>query len=204
LNVFDNGGPNAFIGCPAVHDPQASGIILGKKELIECCALNAFPNQNSIGRTMKVGKEEIAGLVVALERVLKHDFATDLERWEQQVQTVVDALRDIPGVGVERVFDRPEDSELHPVPIPRAWIELHCADVQKRLLHELETGDPAISVRQVGKTVVAIALQTSCGKVRIRWSRSAADSAAARCTKSGGIAPVIPERWRMCCTRVHR
>ena len=131
-------------------------------------------------------------------------IATDLERWEQQVQTVVDALRDIPGVGVERVFDRPEDSELHPVPIPRAWIELHCADVQKRLLHELEMGDPAISVRQVGKTVVAIALQTSCGKVRIRWSRSAADSAAARCTKSGGIAPVIPERWRMCCTRVHR
>jgi len=146
-----------FSGGKGIGGPQASGIILGKRELIECCALNAFPNQNAIGRTMKIGKEEIAGLVVAIERVLEHDFATDLERWEQQVQTVVDALRDIPGIGVERVFDMPEDPELHPVPIPRAWIELHCADVQKRLLHELETGDPAISVRRVGKTVVTIA-----------------------------------------------
>jgi L-seryl-tRNA(Ser) seleniumtransferase len=146
-----------FSGGKGIGGPQASGLILGTQDLIDCCALNAFPNQNAIGRTMKVGKEEIAGLVVALERVLEHDFAADLERWEQQVQTVVEALRDIPGIRVERVFDMPEDPELHPVPIPRAWIELHRPDVQKRLLHELETGNPAISVRRVGRTVVAIA-----------------------------------------------
>ena len=148
---------------------------------------------------MKVGKEEIAGLVVALERVLERDFAADLERWEQQVQTVVDALRDVPGIRVERVFDMPEDPELHPVPIPRVWIELHRPDLQKRLLQELETGDPAISVRRVGKTVVAIAPDSlRDGEDRVVAERRAG-SAAGRGTKSR-----VAEGLSSCCARRRR
>jgi L-seryl-tRNA(Ser) seleniumtransferase len=146
-----------FSGGKGIGGPQASGLILGKRDLVECCALNAFPNQNAIGRSMKIGKEEIAGLVAAVERVLTHDFTADLEVWERRVKTVLGILQDVPGIHVQRVFDMPEDPELHPVPIPRAWIELRDAAKQKALLKSLESGSPAISVRPIGKTAIAVA-----------------------------------------------
>lgn len=146
-----------FSGGKGIRGPQASGLILGRRELVACCALNAFPNQNTIGRAMKVGKEEIAGLVVAVERVLAHDFAADTEVWDRRVQAVVDALQDIPGVHARRVVDTPEDHELHPVPIPRAWIELPDGETRNTVIKQLRAGSPAISVRPVGKRVIAIA-----------------------------------------------
>jgi L-seryl-tRNA(Ser) seleniumtransferase len=146
-----------FSGGKGVGGPQASGLILGRRDLVECCALNAFPNQNSIGRSMKVGKEEIAGLVAAVERVLRHDFAKDLEIWERRIQTVLDILKDVPGIHVRRVFDMPEDQELHPVPIPRAWIDLGDPGTQSVLLEQLQKGNPSISVRRIGKTVIGVA-----------------------------------------------
>ncbi len=146
-----------FSGGKGVGGPQASGLILGKPELIACCAANAFPNQNAIGRTMKVGKEEIAGLVAAFERFLDRDFTADVARWEASVATILDAIRDVPGIRAERAFDNPEDAEMHPVPVPRVWIELRNAERQKWALAELERGNPAISVRRVGRTTLVIA-----------------------------------------------
>lgn len=146
-----------FSGGKGAGGPQASGLILGKPELIACCTANAFPNQNAIGRTMKVGKEEIAGLVAAFERLLDHDFTADVARWEASVATILDAIRDVPGIRAERAFDRPEDAEMHPVAIPRVWIELRSAERQKRALAELERSNPAISVRRVGRTTLVIA-----------------------------------------------
>ncbi|HUK07021.1 MAG TPA: aminotransferase class V-fold PLP-dependent enzyme [Stellaceae bacterium] len=146
-----------FSGGKGIGGPQASGLILGKRELVECCALNAFPNQNSIGRSMKIGKEEIAGLVTAFERFLQHDFSADLAAWERRVQTVLDMLKGAPGIETRRVFDMPEDPELHPVPIPRVWIEFRDAELQKSLVRNLQEGSPAISVRPVGKLAIALA-----------------------------------------------
>lgn len=106
---------------------------------------------------MKVGKEEIAGLVAAFERFLDRDFAADLARWEASVATILDAIRGVPGIQAERAFDNPEDAEMHPVAVPRVWIELRDAARRKRALAELESGNPAISVRRVGRTTLVIA-----------------------------------------------
>jgi len=146
-----------FSGGKGIGGPQASGLVLGRQEMVARCALNAFPNQNAIGRSMKVGKEEIAGLVVALERFLQRDFAAERAVWDQRVHTVLDILKDIPGIHASYMADRPEELELHPVPVPRAWIELRDAAQQKMLVTALATGSPAISVRQIGRTTIAIA-----------------------------------------------
>jgi uncharacterized pyridoxal phosphate-dependent enzyme len=146
-----------FSGGKGIRGPQASGLVLGQRDLVACCALNAFPNQNTIGRAMKIGKEEIVGLVTAVERVLTHDFTRDAEVWERRVETVVNGLKDIPGVQARRVADAPEDPELHPAPIPRAWIEMADGAIRDTVLRELRGGSPAISVRPVGKRVIAVA-----------------------------------------------
>jgi uncharacterized pyridoxal phosphate-dependent enzyme len=146
-----------FSGGKGIGGPQASGLILGGREMVERCALNAFPNQNAIGRSMKVGKEEIAGLVAATERYLQRDFAADKAVWERRVETMLEILKGAPGISAYRVCDMPEDPELHPVPLPRVWIDLRDNDQQKLLLKQLQAGSPAISVRPVGKRAIVVA-----------------------------------------------
>ena len=66
-------------GGKAIGAPQSSGLLLGRRDLIEAARLHSTPNDN-IGRGMKVGKEEIIGLIVALERYVKTDHVAETER----------------------------------------------------------------------------------------------------------------------------
>ncbi|MGD9714247.1 MAG: aminotransferase class V-fold PLP-dependent enzyme, partial [Thermomicrobiales bacterium] len=61
-----------FSGGKGLRGPQSSGIVVGRKQIIDGIRPNAAPNQ-SLGRPMKVGKEEIAGLLAAIEWSLKQD-----------------------------------------------------------------------------------------------------------------------------------
>jgi seryl-tRNA(Sec) selenium transferase len=87
-------------GGKAILGPQSTGILAGRRDLIEAAALNAFPNAN-IGRGMKVGKEEIIGLIVALERYLKLDYGQVMRGWETKARYIADQLRGIAGVVAE-------------------------------------------------------------------------------------------------------
>jgi L-seryl-tRNA(Ser) seleniumtransferase len=85
-----------FSGGKGILGPQSSGILAGRKDLIEAAVLNASPNAN-IGRGMKVGKEEIIGLVVALERYASLDHDTVIEAWNKKARFIGDQLQGIPG-----------------------------------------------------------------------------------------------------------
>ncbi|UCD82873.1 MAG: aminotransferase class V-fold PLP-dependent enzyme [Desulfobacterales bacterium] len=138
-----------FSGGKDIGGPQSSGLIVGRRDLIACCALNANPNY-SIGRTMKAGKEEIAGLVTALELYLQQDFAAEEQLWEDMVAFMVEALADVPGVHARRVA--PSEPGVQPNWIPRMYLDwdkkvipLDREEVKSRLLQ----ADPAVAV---GKT----------------------------------------------------
>ena len=115
----------AFSGGKALRGPQASGILAGRKDLIQSVALqhqdmDVRPESwsyrqryldtgilpgvpyHGIGRTMKVGKEEIAGLVVALRLYLARDEAAEQAEWESKVVSMVEGVRGIPGVAARR------------------------------------------------------------------------------------------------------
>jgi len=64
---------------------------------MEAATLNHSPNV-TIGRTAKVCKEEIVGLMVALERYVQRDHAADQRRWHEQCNTIAAAIADIRGV----------------------------------------------------------------------------------------------------------
>lgn len=87
-------------GGKGLRGPPSSGILAGRKDLIEAARLNASPNGN-IGRGMKVGKEEIVGLVVALEAYVAHDHARDIEIWGERARWLTKELQGIPGVTAE-------------------------------------------------------------------------------------------------------
>jgi uncharacterized pyridoxal phosphate-dependent enzyme len=84
-------------GGKAIQGPSSTGILAGRKDLIEAALMNAAPNQ-AFGRGMKVGREEIVGLMVAIEQYLRQDERTVLERWTKTAQYIVNELQGVPGL----------------------------------------------------------------------------------------------------------
>jgi L-seryl-tRNA(Ser) seleniumtransferase len=81
----------AFSGGKGLRGPQSAGLLLGKKDLIIAARKNAPPNGATVGRGMKVNKEEILGMLVALEVYLARDHQKDWTLWEKQIKLIHDA-----------------------------------------------------------------------------------------------------------------
>jgi len=129
---------------------------LGRSRLIEACIANGPPN-HSLGRPMKVGKEELLGVLAAVEWSLSQDEAAVLAGYERIVQRWVDGLGGLAGVTVERSFPS-EAGQPHSraVLILGAELGLSRADVVKALWD----GEPRIAVGEVGADAIALNPQT--------------------------------------------
>jgi L-seryl-tRNA(Ser) seleniumtransferase len=90
-----------FSGVKGLRGPQSAGLLLGRKDLIEAARLNASPYADTIGRGMKVNKEEILAMMVAVESYLKRDHAADWREWERRVKLIADYVSSVPGVTTE-------------------------------------------------------------------------------------------------------
>jgi len=140
-----------FSGGKDLHGPQASGLILGRKDLIESCRPNGSPN-HSIGRPMKVGKEEMLGLLAAVKWYLGLDHEARATQHEKWVADWCSALNQIPGVTAERSFPNGAGQ-----PVPRAKVTI---DVERvgmtgdEIVQRLLDGDPAIAVAPDSRTVI--------------------------------------------------
>ncbi len=105
-----------FSGGKAVRGPQGTGILAGRADLIEAAYANASPHQ-FIGRGMKVAKEEIIGLVEALQIFAEEDEDAENQRYREMSQQVVDALIETPGIDVSVRHD--EWDYLTPIAVLR-------------------------------------------------------------------------------------
>lgn len=155
-----------FSGGKAIGGPQASGVLAGRQDLIRSVALQhqdldvraetwtrrgwladatirGIPH-HGIGRAMKVGREEIAGLVVALRRYVAGDDAADAERWQSHLDTIAARVHDLPGLTLSR--------RLRPAhPVPQLWIDLDPTVVGRTAYDALNTlldGDPAVALAE--------------------------------------------------------
>ena len=93
----------AFSGGKSLRGPQSTGLLLGRKDLVDAARHHASPYDRTIGRAMKVGKEEIAGLVTAVERFLRADHDADFRQFESRVRLMGEALAGMEGVRTELV-----------------------------------------------------------------------------------------------------
>ena len=90
-------------GGKAICGPQSAGILMGKKDLIDAARLNGPPRGGNIGRGMKVNKEEIIGMYVALDSYIKRDHARDSKIWDERLALINNSVKGIPGVTTEIV-----------------------------------------------------------------------------------------------------
>jgi L-seryl-tRNA(Ser) seleniumtransferase len=87
-----------FSGGKAIRGPQCAGLLVGRKDLVACALLNNSPHEDTIGRSQKVGKEEIIGMVKALELYLKEDHEALEREWQDCLERISRELTKIPGV----------------------------------------------------------------------------------------------------------
>jgi L-seryl-tRNA(Ser) seleniumtransferase len=87
-----------FSGGKGIRGPQCTGLLLGRKDLIEFAVKNNSPYSNTIGRGMKVGKEEIIGLVAAVDWLLSQDEAAMLADFQKRAERIADQVKGIPSV----------------------------------------------------------------------------------------------------------
>lgn len=144
----------AFSGGKAIRGPQSSGILMGRKDLIEA-ARPGFNPYASIGRGMKVGKEEMIGLLTALERYLQADHDAERKELESRVAEIREGLAGIDGLATERYIPPIANHVPH---VLVNWTESafpwKTADVTRRLMQ----GDPPIAVSGFGERKLKISV----------------------------------------------
>jgi L-seryl-tRNA(Ser) seleniumtransferase len=147
----------AFSGGKGLQGPQCAGLLLGRRDLIEAAYLNGSPHSDSVARAAKVGKEEIMGVLTALELYLRRDHKAEWRRWEQRVQAIAAALAGLEAVRTEPYVPEIANESPH---LRVSWddkaIPLKNADVVRKL----REGDPPIEVRssEPDKPVIEMAV----------------------------------------------
>jgi uncharacterized pyridoxal phosphate-dependent enzyme len=87
-----------FSGGKAMRGPQCAGLLLGRKEMVHNALLNNSPYEDTLGRGQKVGKEEIVGMIKALEIYLNEDHEALTKEWWSRLDRISADVTKVPGV----------------------------------------------------------------------------------------------------------
>ena len=131
----------AFSGGKAIRGPQCAGLLIGKKDLVANALLNSCPHEDTIGRPMKVGKEEIVGMVKALECYLNEDHAALDKEWWSRLDLVSTEITAVPGVTTS--FDVP-DVANHVPHMSIFWDPRKILLTPREASSQLRKGSPSI------------------------------------------------------------
>lgn len=136
-----------FSGGKGLRGPQSAGLLLGSTDLIEAARLNSVPNSNTIGRGMKVNKEELVGMMVAVELYLKKDHKKEWKEWEERASHISKAVTSVKGVSAQ-IYVPPIANNVPHIRV--RWdpsrVRLTAAEAAKKL----KEGNPSVAVIQNG------------------------------------------------------
>ena len=144
-----------FSGGKGIRGPQSAGLLLGRKDLIQAARMNASPNGDAIGRGMKVNKEELLGMMAAVELYLKRDHQAEWAEWEKRIKLIADSLASIKGITTETYVPEVANHVPH---LRVKWdhdaLKIKPSEVAKRLA----AGEPSIEVVPGSRESLGIAV----------------------------------------------
>jgi uncharacterized pyridoxal phosphate-dependent enzyme len=141
-----------FSGGKDFHGPQASGLLVGTEPMIAAIAVNGSPHQR-LARPMKVGKEEMIGLLAAVERYVDEDWQDRARRYEATVERWVEHFGSLPGMSAARVF--PNEAG-QPTPRCRVAFAAETGLSGAEVVRLLWEGDPRIAVAVDGPDAISM------------------------------------------------
>lgn len=154
----------AYSGGKCLRGPQASGLVLGRKDILQAAFLNGAPH-HALGRPMKAGKEEIMGLLAAVEAWINgRDHEAEWKQWEGTLKCIQDALADVPTVCTEVV--QPGRSNVAPT-LSIWWDEDVLKITPREVQKELSDGDPRIEMPMGRQGLSVMPYMMESGEERI-------------------------------------
>ena len=123
--------------------PQSAGMLLGRKDLIEAGLANSSPWEGAVCRPMKVGKEEIMGMLAAVEAWEHKDLNALNQEWNRRVQVIAKVINIIPGVKTDIAI--PTDGNSYPT-LTVTWDEAAFKFPVTECVKKLRDGEPRIEV----------------------------------------------------------
>ena len=141
----------AFSGGKGLRGPQSAGLLLGRKDLIAAARLNASPNGNTIGRGLKVNKEEMVGMLAALERYLALDHEAERREFDRRAEAIRRSAAAVAGVTAE-IFVPPVANHVPHVRI--SWDPAANQLTPDAAVAALRSGSPSIGTRAEGPGLV--------------------------------------------------
>lgn len=131
----------AFSGGKGLRGPQSAGLLLGRRNYIEAARLHTPPRGETIGRGMKVNKEEVLGMLAALELYLARDHKAEWEMWEKQINLISDSAKSIDGV--QTIIHVPPHAN-HVPSLKISWDENKVKISPNEVREKLRNGTPSI------------------------------------------------------------
>ena len=141
----------AFSGGKGIRGPQSAGLLLGRQDLIAAARLNGWPNSNSIGRGMKVNKEELLGMMVAVELYVKRDHDKERLDFDKRAETIRKAAAGVSGVTAEVFVPEVANHVPH---VRITWDAAARGITADNVVKALREGEPSIGTRSEGDSLV--------------------------------------------------
>lgn len=157
-----------FSGGKGLRGPQSAGLLLGRKDLIAAARKNAPPNGNTVGRGMKVNKEEVLGMLAAVEAYLERDHEADWKLWESQVKLIGESASSVSGV--EHEIHVPEIAN-HVPSLRVSWDQKKVKITPGEVREALRNGHPSIETVGGGDSLGITTWMMNPGEERIVASR---------------------------------
>jgi D-glucosaminate-6-phosphate ammonia-lyase len=130
-----------FSGGKGIRGPQSAGLLFGRADLIKAARMNTSPNSDSISRGQKVNKEEMLGMMVAVESYLARDHKAEWKEWERRVKLMADSVTGIPSVATETWVPEIANHVPH---LKVRWDQTKVKLTPQQVMKMLREGQPSI------------------------------------------------------------
>ena len=158
----------AFSGGKAIRGPQCAGLLIGRKDLVAYALLNNSPHEDTLGRSQKVGKEEIIGMIKALESYLQEDHDALTKEWWRRLDSISAEITKVPGVSTS--FSVP-DIANHVPHLEIHWDPRHISLVPGDAVRQLRSGKPSIVLASTETGLVMNSFMLQPGEDKILGER---------------------------------
>ena len=154
----------AFSGGKAIRGPQCAGLLIGRKDLVASALLNNSPHEDTLGRSQKVGKEEIIGMIKALESYLKEDHQALTKEWWRRLDSIATELAGVKGANTS--FSVP-DIANHVPHLEIHWDPRHISLEPVAAVQELRGGKPSVVVASNESGLIMNSFMLQAGEEKI-------------------------------------